>query len=572
VADSTATLYVTGLNSAVFLFDANEGPYLIVNGDPQNTIYLGDSSSIGLTDPDDTIPLVPGASIGYTSDHPNPVWVNGTPGVVSPVYIIPGASGYFRPISDLILQGLNPGLFIYRPSVGFNNLVGAWTALSGEDQYGNAYGAGITVNQGSIQGAGFTYGAIISAYLGGSNINSPNIGGPSVAGGDFLGANIVQTEQGGVILNYGAGLVTQILTATQGWTCPNEVTAARVECTAGSGGGSADGTTGGGNGGGGPGWSCEPNYVLVPGKTYQAIIGVAGQGANATGNGGDGGITSFDNTIIAYPGKGGTLSAGGLGGPVSINTLSNAGGAGGDGSISGGGGGGGGSATSAGPGTAGSNANSSAGAIGGSPGGGTGGGSGNPGSVGSTGGGGGSGSGSPGSQFIFYPVATYSYYGSDAVQNAANGIRATNGLLYSGEDVLGTYNGNQYSFSYFGTALAAELTGYNIVSCHLICTVDYVVNGALNGILVLGYAPFTSFPSSGMSLTGSSPNVAQASVTAETVTSIDISQTAIPVAFQTGAATCLLFGPGPSTSDMYFAELAGGAGPNAGPYLVFNVH
>ena len=551
---NTQSIQLTGQIGALFVADANpEASFMIVNGDNQNPIYVGDDPSCGATNLAESVAILPGASISFTSDRDVPTYINGSPGVVSTVYIIPGASGYFRPISDLILQGLNPGIFIYRPFAAFNTLAGAWTAAAGVDQFGNPYGAGITLNQGTIQGVSLSNGSIVGTYVQGSNLANSFLGGPSVSGGSLLGTDIIQTQQSGVLLGYGSGLVTQTLTTTQQWPVPAGVTAAKVECTAGTGGGGANGSASGSGAGGGPEYACEPNYPLTPGTTIQAIIGQAGYGANGTGTGGSGGITSFDGTVISHPGLGGGPINGGSGGTGSINTIHNPGGLGGSGSVSGGGGGGGSAGTATSAGLPGATAVSSAGANG-ATGAGNGGSSGNPGSTGTTGGGGGAGSGSPGSNYTFLPTATYSYYGADATSNTPNSQRTTYGILYAGEDVLGTVNGNQYSFAVF-SGIQAALTGTTIISCQLLCTVDYVVNGALSGTLVIGYAAFSTFPASGMSLAGASPDVAQCTVTAQNAWSIDLSSTSIPAAFQSGAATSLLFGPGPSASDSYFSEL-----------------
>lgn len=565
---STYTLQLTGGLAAVFLFPANSPPFMVVNGDPQNPIYLGDDSSVNGDDPSSCIPILPGASVGFTNGRTEDTFINGTPGVVSNVYIIPGASGYFRPISDLILQGINPGIFIYRPSAGFDNLVGAWTAVAGVDQYGNAYGAGITLNQGTIQGISVTDGSILGTYLQSNNILAPSIGGASISGGSILGASIIQTANAGEILSYSSGLVSVTLTANTDWLVPAGVTVGKVECIAGSGGGGANGVAGGAGAGGGPEYSCEPNYPLVPGTRVKAIVGVGGLGSNGTGTGSPGGITAFDNTVIANPGQGGTPNVGGLPGTGSINTIHYPGGQGGSGSPSGGGGGGGGAGSASGAGTSGSNATSGSGALGGAPGGGTGGSSGNAGLVGSAGGGGGAGSGSPGSAFTFLPAAGYSYYGSDAVNNTPNSLRSTNGVLYSGEDTLGTYNGNEYSFAYYGN-ISTALTGLTIISCQLVCIVDYVFNQYAT--LVIGYAPFTSYGGTG-TLVGASQNVTQATVSGQATYTIDISQTVIPGAFQNGSATSILFGPGPTDAASYFCELSGGPNQTGGPYLVFNCH
>ncbi|MFZ0227406.1 MAG: hypothetical protein WAL41_10775 [Mycobacterium sp.] len=567
VTTATSTLQITGQNVATFLFGPNPPSFLIVNGDSQNPIYLGDGPSIGIGNLSESAVILPGASLGITSDRQTDTYINGTPGVVSNVYIIPGASGYFRPISDLILQGLNPGIFIYRPYAAYNTLAGAWTAIGGVDQYGNAYGAGITLNQGTIQGVSLSDGAILGTYVQGTNIANSNIGGPAISGGNILGADIVQTENGGVLLGYSAGLTTIRLGQSQNWPVPEGVSFAKVECTAGSGGGSALGPDSGGHGGGAPEYSCEPNYPLPVGGSVSAIVGSAGSGAVGSGNGADGGITSFDNTVIAHPGGGATTTGPGQPGQGSINTIHFPGGQGGYGSVDGGGGGGGGAGSALGAGSPGSNAISGTGGAGGSPGGGAGGDASLPGGTGTAGGGGGSGSGSSGTFFDFPSIATYSYYGNDATTNTPNTLRSTNSIMYAGEDVLGTVNGNQYSFAYFGN-LSAALSDSVIVSCQLVVTVDYVVNGALSGTLIIGTAPFTSFPPSGMSTAEASVNIAQAAVTAQAEWVIDLSTTPIPAAFQDGSATCILFGPGPSTSNTYFSEITGGV--TNGPSLIFN--
>lgn len=562
----TYTLQITGTYSAVFLFPANSGAFLVVNGDPQNPVYIGDGPSVNANNPSESIPILPGASVSFRG-RPDDTYINGTPGVVSDVYIIPGASGYFRPVSDLILQGINPGIFIYRPNVGYDNLVGAWAALAGVDQWGNPYGAGITLNQGTIQGISVTDGAILGTYLQSNNILAPSIGGAAISGGSILGTTIIQTANAGEILSYSSGLTVITLSASIDWPVPAGVTVAKVELVAGSGGGGANGALGGAGAGGGAEYACEPNYPMVPGSFIKAIVGVGGTGANGKGTGSPGGISSFDNTIIANPGLGGTPTSGGLAGTGSINTIHNSGGQGGSGSSLGGGGSGGGPGTASGSGASGNNASSSAGATG-TTGGGNGGSSGNPGLNAATGGGGGAGSGSPGTTFTFYPLACYSYYGADATNNTPNSLRSTNGVLYSGEDTLGTYNGNEYSFAYYGN-LAAALTGVTIISCQLVAVVDYVFN--IYATLVMGYAPFTSFGAGG-TLAGASPNITQATVTGQETYTIDITSTSIPGVFQSGAATCMLFGPAPTDAANYFCEISGSPGESGGPYLVFNCH
>jgi hypothetical protein len=565
---NTYTLELTGGNAAVFLFPRNSGPFMVVNGDPQYPIYLGDDSSVNANNPSECIPVLPGASVGFSNGRDFDTFINGTPGVVSQVYIIPGASGYFRPISDLILQGINPGVFLYRPSVGFDNLVGAWAASAGVDQWGNAYGAGITLNQGTIQGISVSDGSILGTYLQSNNILGSSIGGASISGGSILGANIIQTANAGEILSYSSGLFTVTLSQNTDWVAPAGVTVAKIETVGGSGGGGANGPTGGAGAGGGPEYASEPNYPLVPGRTYKAIVGIGGMGANGNGSGSPGGITSFDNTVISHPGQGGGPTLGGLPGSGSINTIHHSGGIGGRGNLAGGGGGGGSAGTATGVGANGVDASSSAGAAGGSPGGGQGGASGQAGLAGSAGGGGGAGSGSQGTSFVYYPKSCYSYYGADATTNPANGLRSTDGLLYSGEDTLGTYNGNEYSFAYYGS-VSADLAGLSIISCQLVCQVDYVFNQFAT--LVLGYAPFTTFGGTG-NLSGASPDLTQCTVSGQAIYTIDLTTSLIPAAFQNGSATCILFGPAPTDSANYFCEVNGAPNQKGGPYLVFNTH
>ena len=115
--------------------------WLIVNGDVNNTIYIGDDPSISPTN--NSVPLAPGGSIGISEDRQEDVWaVTSGTGVVVNVYLIQSGTQYFQPISALILQGLNPGVFLYSPTVGAGNLVGSFTGSSGTDQYGNAYPGG----------------------------------------------------------------------------------------------------------------------------------------------------------------------------------------------------------------------------------------------------------------------------------------------------------------------------------------------------------------------------------------------------------------------------------------------
>jgi hypothetical protein len=128
--------------------------WLIVNGDVNNTFFIGDDS--GVSGLNDSVPLPPGGSMVISGDRNEDVWaVTAAPGVVIQAYLIQGATQYFQPISALILQGLNPGVFLYTPSVGAGNLIGAFTANPGVDQYGNAYPGGFYFESTSTQTSTF---------------------------------------------------------------------------------------------------------------------------------------------------------------------------------------------------------------------------------------------------------------------------------------------------------------------------------------------------------------------------------------------------------------------------------
>jgi hypothetical protein len=166
----------------------------------------------------------------------------------------------------------------------------------------------------------------------------------------------------------------------------------------------------------------------------------------------------------------------------------------------------------------------------------------------------------------FVPIATYSYYGADSVTNPANGLRDTNGILYQGEDVGLTDNGNQYSFSYIGS-LASALAGTTVDGIQLVSIVD-AVNNAL-AYEVIGYSTESSFTS-----TGTLVGATQATNVAAVVTGtnyVDVTST-FTAGWQAGTDVSILFGPGPNTNIEYWLELQGGAGAGAGPRLTVNYH
>lgn len=101
-----------------------------------------------------------------------------------------------------------------------------------------------------------------------------------------------------------------VFTESGPWTCPDGITEAYItECGAGAGGGGASGTTsyrGAGGGGGGGQAYLKHAVTVVPGQTYNIVIGAGGTGGSVSpGAGGDGGDTSFGSLLTAAGGKGG---------------------------------------------------------------------------------------------------------------------------------------------------------------------------------------------------------------------------------------------------------------------------
>ena len=108
------------------------------------------------------------------------------------------------------------------------------------------------------------------------------------------------------------------------WTAPAGITKCSVVLVGGGGGGKKGA---GGQGGGGGALAWKNNITVVPGTTYNIIVGVGGTyGSSANNHGGDGGNSTFtvgSDTYVAYGGQGGQQSAGtfpGVGGTRSANT------------------------------------------------------------------------------------------------------------------------------------------------------------------------------------------------------------------------------------------------------------
>lgn len=141
--------------------------------------------------------------------------------------------------------------------------------------------------------------------------------------------------------NVAAYLTTSPSTTTYTWVCPAGVTSVSVVCVgAGGSGCKGDSSPYTGGGGGGLGW--KNNIPVVPGNSYNVVVGNGGPRANETNGaaseGADGGSSYFidEFTVVGYGGQAGIH--GGAGGSY----VGDGGGNGGDGSYYGGGGGAGG--------------------------------------------------------------------------------------------------------------------------------------------------------------------------------------------------------------------------------------
>ncbi|HPH91583.1 MAG TPA: hypothetical protein PLZ68_12215 [Ferruginibacter sp.] len=134
---------------------------------------------------------------------------------------------------------------------------------------------------------------------------------------------------------------SRTFTSSGTFLVPAGVTSVNVQCWGAGGGGSTTSIVGGGGGGGA---YASGSVAVIPGSTYNIVIG--SRGASGT----NGGNTSFNNTSIVAAGgtsAGNNAAAAGVGGSVaaSVGTVRYAGGNGaaGSGSVAGGGGGGAGS-------------------------------------------------------------------------------------------------------------------------------------------------------------------------------------------------------------------------------------
>lgn len=184
-------------------------------------------------------------------------------------------------------------------AIDFGNDIVAGVVLIREDIESQNYEAGVSgwaifangdaeFNNGTFRGQ-LTAGSITAGTIGDSTIvNSEFIGGAINNSAIYL-----DDQGGGLILAYAVTQTVQTFTTSGTFVVPVGVTALKMECWAGGGGGWSAGVSGPGGGGGE--YSCEPAHPVTPGETLTVTVGAGGAGGTVagTGAGGNGGLSEI---------------------------------------------------------------------------------------------------------------------------------------------------------------------------------------------------------------------------------------------------------------------------------------
>lgn len=252
--------------------------------------------------------------------------------------------------NQIIVQGVNAGIFIYNGTPGLGTLIGSWAAVAGVDAYGNTYPQGLYVlTSANIQNAALTKATLSQAIIANSQFNQ----------GTVFESNVTFDTVGGNLLMYTLTTTTVTLAAlTTAWTAPAGTYTAgdiRVWASGASGDGGGEGSSPfAGAGGGAGGYAETLAYPLTPGTVYDVVVPQGGFGVASGGIGNDGGAATFDFTFLTGPSvraSGGDAATGppqgGIGGFPVVGDIGFQGGNGGANSLkntskSGGGGGAGG--------------------------------------------------------------------------------------------------------------------------------------------------------------------------------------------------------------------------------------
>jgi uncharacterized repeat protein (TIGR01451 family) len=246
----------------------------------------------------------------------------------------------------------------------------AYSITGSTNYYAGGGGGGAAQSGPGNPGAG----GLGGGGTGGRTDIAPSSGAPNTGGGGGGGNNDVNGAAGGsgiVVVRYPVGSIygiNEVFDTTSTFTAPPGVTSIVVEAWGGGGGPRNDGTERRGGGGGGA--YARSTLTVIPGQTYNVIVGLGGAVVHpgTVGNAGGNSFFADGSTLLARGGAGGT-NLGGSGGDAatSVGDIRFSGGAGGDrsGTTSGGGGGGGGSAFAHADGSAGQAGSGSTGGVGG---------------------------------------------------------------------------------------------------------------------------------------------------------------------------------------------------------------
>jgi hypothetical protein len=486
---------------------------LLMNTDVTNTVMIGNSITSLV------VPILPNGSI---SVDPTSNWyVVGSVQGLAPLVVVPNGQSTFLGFTQglgnlaipefqspnynavtgqgwalfqngdasfnqvtIVISSNGVAVLIYFPTPGFGNLIGSWAASATTDQYGNTVPAGINVNGGALNSVSMQSPNIIGGMIASALINAATITASNLVSGTSYEQTITFDSGGGILLGYSTTVVnvSQNADGIYSQTLPAGVTTINNAYAWGAGAGGNGGTTTGGQnqGGGGGAFAGEPSYTPSQ-NPFTYIVGTGG--GNSTTGGGpgqNGGQSIIDTNASGVVANGGTAQ--GTGGAAGSNTIAFAGGNGGAGNSGTGGSSGANSANST---AAGNNGIQGSGASGGaqpaaqtnSGRGGAGGGNGangnNGGSPGAGGGGAGSGTGGTGTLSKTYsPVWVGSYYGPDATNGNANGLRSQSTLWQGGETASGgSANGNQRCAMVFNSAgIQSDFAGYTPQSVTLTIT------------------------------------------------------------------------------------------------------
>lgn len=170
------TLEVPTSYPGVQLVSAGDGPCVIINSDPNNTLTLGGDNTVSIEDLTNTVPLLAGQSLAVNGE--GDIWAIAN-GATITVYIIPGGVSSFPNISNTGPEFITDktGWFIYDSPSKFGHLVAYGVPPSTTtDPVGNPVSSGsITIqNEPGTIFIGIQSGQLLLAKVSGGAL-APNI-------------------------------------------------------------------------------------------------------------------------------------------------------------------------------------------------------------------------------------------------------------------------------------------------------------------------------------------------------------------------------------------------------------